>query len=293
MKKRIWFIINPISGVGKKNTIPKLIHQHLNHLLFDYEIIYTQYAKHATIIAQQAVDINVDIVCAVGGDGSVHDVCAALIHTYTTLAILPTGSGNGLARHLKISTNLVKAIQLINRHSVLEIDVLKANDVIFVNAGGYGFDAVVSKTFSQQKNRGLKTYIKASLKEFFKFKPIEVRIQIDNEEQIIRKAFLFSIANASQYGNNFKISPHSSLTDGKAEISLLPKVNLAKGIQALKQFFTGEIHKNPQYEIFTFTHCKIQLPHNIAHYDGEVYEVDNTIEVEVLPKALKVLVGLR
>ena len=99
MKKRIWFIINPISGVRRKDDIPALVRQYLNHETYEFEIQYTKHKGHAIEIAKDAVKQGIDIVCAVGGDGSVHEVGTALIGSQTSLAVIPIGSGNGLARH--------------------------------------------------------------------------------------------------------------------------------------------------------------------------------------------------
>jgi len=102
MKKRIWFIINPISGARRKDDIPQMIREYLNHDLFDFEIKLTEHKGHALDLAKEAVENNIDVVCAVGGDGSVHEVGTGLIGSATKLAIIPIGSGNGLARHMNI-----------------------------------------------------------------------------------------------------------------------------------------------------------------------------------------------
>src|SRR5690554_1791820 len=106
MKKRILFIINPISGVGKSNILPQLIKKHIDDAIFSYEIVYTEYKGHAVKISRDAADNGFDIVCVAGGDGSVNEVGSALINRKTALAIPPTGSGNGIARHLGLSMGL-------------------------------------------------------------------------------------------------------------------------------------------------------------------------------------------
>ena len=122
MKQTIRFIVNPISGVGKKNYIPDLIENYLDHNKFDYDLAFTEYKLHAKTLAKQSSEEGIDIVCAVGGDGSVHEVGTALIGTKTKLAILPVGSGNGLARHLKISMNIREAIECINNSKSIAMD---------------------------------------------------------------------------------------------------------------------------------------------------------------------------
>ena len=102
MKKSVRFIVNPISGTRGKEAIIRLIPQYLSDERFQYEIVYTERSGHAAQLAQEAAEAGVDIVVAVGGDGTVNEVARSLVHTQTALAIVPCGSGNGLARHLFI-----------------------------------------------------------------------------------------------------------------------------------------------------------------------------------------------
>ena len=113
-KKKIVFIINPISGTHSKEEIPDLIEKRLDHELYDYEVQLTGYAGHATEIAHSCVERWVDVVVAVGGDGTVNEVARALTHSQTALGIMPCGSGNGLARHLRIPMDLKRALDIIN-----------------------------------------------------------------------------------------------------------------------------------------------------------------------------------
>ena len=121
-KKRIVFILNPISGTISKAGIPDLIEERLNKSEFDYNILETQYAGHATELAKQAVKEGVNIVVAVGGDGTVNEIGKSLINTSTAMAILPCGSGNGLARHLNLPMNLKKCIDIINECEIRALD---------------------------------------------------------------------------------------------------------------------------------------------------------------------------
>ena len=114
-KKRIIFIVNPISGTRNKDEMPALISKHLDAERFDCEVRFTEYAGHAAEIARQSATEGVDIVVAVGGDGTINEVARSLVHTQTALGIIPCGSGNGLARHLCIPIDTVKAIELINQ----------------------------------------------------------------------------------------------------------------------------------------------------------------------------------
>ncbi len=290
MKKRILFIINPNSGIGKKNDIPSLIESYLDKNKFDYEITYTERRYHGKELASQASKDGVDIVCAVGGDGSVHEVGTALIGTETKLAILPAGSGNGLARHMKIPMNIVEAIQCINDDNSIKMDTVLVNDKSFLGVGGYGFDAVIAKKFDTHTKRGLRGYIYLIFKEFFKFNPINVSIDIDGKVKTL-PVVLCTVANSSQFGNGFSISPKSDVTDGKLELCLLKPFSIWSAPSIIFRFFRKSSHKSRFTEILSFKKAKIHLSKKIAHYDGEPFDVKEDLIVSVVPKSLSILIG--
>ncbi|MEJ6615512.1 MAG: diacylglycerol kinase family lipid kinase [Crocinitomicaceae bacterium] len=290
MKKKIRFIINPISGLGNKGNIPQLIADHLDLSVYEYDIVETEYRKHAKIIAQDAAKTGYDIVCAVGGDGSVHEVGTALIGTQTKLAILPVGSGNGLARHMKIPLTVKEAIECINQNNSIEMDTVLVNDKSFLGVGGYGFDAVIAKKFDTHTKRGLRGYIYLIAREFFKYNPINVSIDLDGKIKTL-PVVLCTVANASQFGNGFTISPKSDVTDGKIELCLLKPFSIWSAPSIIYRFFRKKSDKSRFSEIIQFKNAKIKLSKKIAHYDGEPFEVLDELNVSVVPKSLNILVG--
>jgi YegS/Rv2252/BmrU family lipid kinase len=290
MKKRIWFIINPISGVRRKDDIPALIRRYLNHNDFSYEIRYTQYKGHAITIAQEAVQLGIDIVCAVGGDGSVHEVGTSLINTQTSLAVIPIGSGNGLARHMFIPRNIRKAIETINKNHQIQMDTVLVNDQPFLGVGGYGLDAIIAKKFDEDHKRGFWTYVKHVFKEFFRYNPMN--ISIDANGQIKKMpVVLCTIANTSEFGNGFKVSPKSDATDGKLELFLLKPFSFFGIPKMIFQFFTGRSDRSSYAEVISFKKAKISLPNGHAHHDGEPLTVTRELNVRVVPHSLHIIVG--
>lgn len=109
-KKKIMFIINPISGVYKKKNVPEKIARYIDYVKYDYTIRFTQYAGHASLIAQQAVEEGYDVCVAVGGDGSINEVAQSLVGTKTALGVIPYGSGNGFATHLKFHRAMLRGL---------------------------------------------------------------------------------------------------------------------------------------------------------------------------------------
>ena len=170
-KKKITFILNPISGTHSKEEIPNLIEQTLDQELYDYTIRFTEYAGHAAEIARECVEKEEDVVVAVGGDGTVNEVARSLVHTQTALAIIPCGSGNGLARHLCLPLDVKKAIGIINSYNVETFDYGVINDLPFFCTCGMGFDAFISLKFAEAGKRGPITYAENVLKEGLNYKP--------------------------------------------------------------------------------------------------------------------------
>ena len=115
MKKKIVFIMNPISGNSSKAGIPELIEKMIDKNKFDYQLKLTEYAGHASEIASQCKIDGIDVVVAVGGDGTVNEVGKAITNSDTALGVIPCGSGNGLARHLMLPMNIKKAIEIVNQ----------------------------------------------------------------------------------------------------------------------------------------------------------------------------------
>ena len=169
-KKKILALINPISGNDSKQYLPELIRSKLNSDLFDMEIRFTQRANHASQLSKEAAEKGYYGVIAVGGDGTVNEVASALRDTNTALAIIPNGSGNGLARHLGIPMNIEKAIEIINENHIDALDYCTANNYPFFCTCGVGFDAQVSANFAKSGKRGPFNYLKSTVTEYLHYR---------------------------------------------------------------------------------------------------------------------------
>lgn len=285
---KILFIINPVSGVGKKNIIPPLIEKCLDKNKFSYQIAYTKRRGHGAEIAA-AEKLNFDAITAVGGDGSVNEIGGALAGSNCALAIIPCGSGNGLARHAKIPLNFEKAIERINEFRIEKIDVGKVNDKIFLGTCGFGFDALVAKKFDEYHKRGFASYIKLVLREFKKYKPQTYCFEIAGQK-LERTAFMCSVANSSQFGNGFTISPLSDLQDGKFELIFLKHIGIFRFPFLAARFFNGSIHRSKKFESFSFEsslHLSISNgDFTFLHLDGEPAGSFQSFKIEIFPKSL-------
>ena len=290
-KKKIVFIMNPISGTMNKAAIPSLIERCLNHDCFDYEIVQTAYAGHAVELATKAKDEGIDIVVAIGGDGTVNEVARAVVHSNTALGIIPCGSGNGLARHLMLPMNVAKAIQIINEAEIHLLDYGIINDHPFFCTCGMGFDAFISHKFAEAGKRGPITYVENVLKGGLQYKPETYEIRDENGTTRL-KAFLISCANASQYGNNAYIAPQASMSDGLMDIIVMQPFGVLDAPQISIEMFNKTLDKNSKIKTFK---CKQLHIHRdkpgYIHYDGDPVMTGEDINIELKAKGINIIVN--
>ena len=289
--KKITFILNPISGTISKAGVPELIDNTIDKDIYDYQLVFTERAGHATEIAAAEVAKGTDIVVAVGGDGTVNEVGRALVHTNTALAILPCGSGNGLARHLMLPMNLKKSIETINKGVIHDLDYGVINDIPFFCTCGIGFDAFVSMKFAEAGKRGPITYVENVLRDGLRYKP-ETYTITDESGTKMRKAFLISCANASQYGNNAYIAPHASMADGILDIIIMEPFDMFDAPQISMDLFSKTIENNSKIKMLKSSRILVKRQkEGYIHYDGDPVMAGTEIEIHVEHKGIKMVVN--
>lgn len=292
-RKRILFIINPISGVFKKEGIPEKIAKYLDYVKYDFTIQYTQYAGHATELSAEAVRNGYSVVVAVGGDGSINEVARGLMGSDVALGMIPYGSGNGMAGHLKLPVrNAKKAIEVLNTGKITKIDAVKTNYGYFFSVGGFGFDAHAARRFRSQTMRGFFSYFLASVREvFYHFKPSPARILIDDIE-VERETYLFTAFNSSQFGYKLGVFPATSMHDGIMDVILVRSFPLKR----LLTIFMAMLLKRPDLvpEAESFRAKKIKIfgsPKRVYQFDGDHFIFHEDLEMEVEPNALNIIVA--
>jgi diacylglycerol kinase (ATP) len=288
--KRILFIVNPISGIGKQKRIKQLIGERLDKNIFTPEIVYTESQGQATEISRKAAADGVEIVVAVGGDGTVNETAAGLVGTSTALAIIPAGSGNGLARHLKIPMKLKRAMDIINHEKIMKIDTASMNEQIFVNVAGVGFDAAVAKKFAASGKRGFSTYLRVTTSSYSAYKPKQYTLVIDGKV-IKRRALLVSFANSSQFGNNTSIDPAASVDDGYIDVCIVGKVPFWKTVFLAPLLFIRKFDQTRYIEIIRAKEVvlKRKKGKNI-HLDGDPKIMGKELTIKINPLSLNVVV---
>lgn len=288
--KRIIFIVNPISGTQNKEVMLHSLEEKIDKAKYVWEVIYTERAGHAIEIASNAAKEKVDIVVAVGGDGTINEIARSLVHTDTALGIIPCGSGNGLARHLRIPMDPKKALDILNAGCLKTIDYGKINGTPFFCTCGVGFDAFVSLKFARAGKRGVLTYLEKTLQESLTYQP--ETYELETEDGVFKhKAFLIACGNASQYGNNAYIAPQATLTDGLLDVTILEPFTVLDVPALAFQLFNKTIDQNSRIKTFRCRKlCIRRTAPGVAHFDGDPMQTGADISIELIQKGLHVIV---
>lgn len=293
MPKKIRFIINPISGVNRNKILDDIIRENIDKDKYVYEIVNTERAFHAIELSREAVEKKYDIVVAVGGDGSVNEVAKALIGTNVNLGIIPAGSGNGLARHLKIPFNPVNAVKTINEAQSKLIDTINLNNESCISIAGVGFDALVAKKYAKEGRRGFWTYVKIITQEYISYKPKNYKLNIDGNE-IERKALFICFANSNQFGYNTQIAPDAEVDDGLIDICIFQKIPLIETPLLSQLIFLRQLGKSRFVEIIKAKNVIVERKRNrVVNIDGEPVKIDKVLNVKINPSSLNVIVPVK
>lgn len=290
-KKKLLFIANPISGTRDKRPIIESVPDFLDSNIFDWDVVWTDHRGHAAELALEASEIGIDVCVAIGGDGTVNEVARSLRHSNTALAIIPMGSGNGLARHLQIPLDPDGALRVLGRCDIKELDYGMINDKPFFCTCGMGFDAFISEKFAGSGKRGLSTYIENTLRGGLSYQPETYEIEVDGQTEHY-KAFLIACGNASQYGNNFYIAPQASMSDGLLDVTIIEPLNVIEAPQLVMQMMQKTLDTNSHVRTFRCNTLHVHREQSgVIHYDGEPAEAGTDITVTVVPKGLRVVIN--
>lgn len=291
MKERILFIVNPISGHHDKSNFPTIVENLIDKSKYDYSIELTKYGGHAKELTLDAISDGYDDIVAVGGDGTINEVATTMIGSEQTFAIVPYGSGNGLARHLHLPLKPDKIItEIINKGIKSKIDTAKVNDVPYISIAGVGFDALIADYFAKDPNRGFKTYVKFITEEYPKFKQGNYTLILDDNEKIECKAMFIAFANSNQFGYNAKVSPHASLNDGLIDVCIFKKPNLLEVGFVAERLMTSRIDKTRFVDIHKARKINvIREKEEVVNIDGEAVMMDRDVTVEINKLSLNIL----
>jgi diacylglycerol kinase (ATP) len=297
MQRRFIYFINPISGTKSKDDLLKLIGKKTTQQHIPFQILHTNKEGDYNFLISKIEEEKITDIIICGGDGTVNQVAASLLNIKINIGIIPMGSGNGLALAAGIKRDPHKALDIIFAGKATAIDSFYINKKFSCMLCGLGFDAQVAHDFAAQPSRGLATYIKQTVKNFFKAEAYTFKVEANNTT-INSEAFFISIANSNQFGNNFTIAPKASLSDGFLDIVIVNKMSKLKMVYTvLKQVRLGKVkpvaEKKHQESSIQYFQTKKLVIHNpssaLLHIDGDPCPTAKHFEIEVIEKAFRLL----
>lgn len=289
-KTTILFVINQELEKKSGINLERLVNKFLNGEQFDYDLIYSR--SHEQISAfLESTEKKYQIYIAAGGDGTVNSVGRFLINSDSILGIIPLGSGNGLARSLKIPLNPVKAIKIINMLNISTIDTGLINKIPFLNMAGVGFDAAVAHRYDKLTKRGFIVYLMSVLAMLFRYHPEEYEIRIGKRSEIAG-AFLIAVGNTSQWGYNVHICPGANPVDGMLDLNIFKSFPAVALPFLICRLFLKNIHRSKYTEMIRVKEAEITgIRELTGHIDGEPVFFHKSLHIKILPGSLMVITG--
>ncbi len=297
MKRKIIFLVNPVSGFSKKDSIVRETENFFRTNKVEFETIETNANGSYEFLRYKIQQEHVTDVVVIGGDGSVNHVLNALHTEPIRFGIIPVGSGNGLAFAAGITKNLHRSLDIILQGKAEFVDAFKVNGHFSCMLSGLGFDAHVAHDFANKAIRGLLTYTQQSIIQFFKAQPYQFEVIVD-DFSFFTDAFFISVANGNQFGNNFTIAPHAILNDGLLDVVIVQKMNKAKLPFAILKQLRGNnklqklVEDISQKNILYFQTPSItikNLKYAPLHIDGEPMETEEELRFEILRNCFQLI----
>ena len=289
--KRILFIVNPISGHHRKENFPAFVREIIDKSQFECEIVFTERCGHARELAQQGVSENFDVVAAVGGDGTINEIAQSLIGTSVAMALIPYGSGNGLARCLHLPLRPQNALRVLNNSRVITMDTASVNDVPFVSIAGIGLDAQTAFDFSNDPRRGFISYAKYALENYIHFEPQKYVMTFDDTMTVECSPLLISFANSNQFGYNAVIAPHADLCDGLLDACVLNRPPIGIAPLVASQMMLEKLSHSKYFTDFKAEKIMVKRTKDaVVNIDGEPMMFPKDLVIKVHPHSLNVVV---
>ena len=295
--RKVVVIINPISGAGRRRDVARRRAEQAAALIeqrrLNAEVFVTERPGHARELAHAGRRRGVTLFVAWGGDGTVNEVGSALVGSDASLAIVPSGSGNGLARELAIPLDPASAFQVVFDGRRRLIDAGELDGRLFFNIAGLGLDARIAHRFADGglQRRGFVRYLELAAREVASFVPDEYSITVDGHDRRVRP-LLIALANARQYGNGALIAPEARLDDGKLDVIVVDHRPAWRVLMHAPRLFSGTMARVPGVSMTQA--CNVAISSNAAviyHVDGEPHVGGQSVTASVRPGALWVLSG--
>lgn len=282
-------IYNPIAGGGNGEKVGQMVGKLLSEREIEYVMEPTARPGHATELAKAASLAGAQMVIAIGGDGTAHEVAQGLLGTQTPLAIIPAGTGNDFVKTIAMPVNPKEALEYILSHPAKATDVGLVNDRMFLNEIGTGFDVMVLDYTEKAKKyvHGFLPYLYGVLQTMYRFRSIDLAYTLEDGQEISRKAFVMAAANGGYIGGGIRIAPEARVDDGLLDVVVVGDVKKRHLPRRLAGLLRGKILTFPETEFHRVKCLSFSAPKMRLNIDGEVITTQRA-DVRILPGALQI-----
>ena len=292
--KRVAVVINPISGTGGRKEVARARAELAASVIagrgLEADVFVTERPGHGRELAAAAIGDGVPTVIAWGGDGTVNEVGSAAAFRNVTFGIIPSGSGNGLARELQIPFDPVRAIDVALGGRHCRIDAGEFDGRLFFNVAGIGLDARVAHRFAGRTRRGFARYATLTACELFRYRPDQHTVFADGAT-LRTRALLIAVANARQYGNGAIIAPEARLGDGRLDVVVVAARGPLATLVQIPRLFMGQIARVPDVAMRAAVDIQVTSAGPVMyHLDGEPYVGGARLDARPRPGALRVAI---
>lgn len=276
-------------------------HRHLEALLARHlpgtELVPSESVGAAGRLAAEAVAAGARLVVAAGGDGLCNEILNGIAppREDVALGLLPLGTGNDLARTLRIPRQPERAAALLATASTRTIDVVRAtregdagSSRYFVNVALSGFGANIHLTpASKRRWRGL-AYLRAAVGSLPTLRARSFQLRPNGEETGIQySAYLVAVANGRFMGGGIPIAPEAELDDGRLDVVVVPVMSALALAGTVPRILAGRHTREDRIGVFRWARVHLTgEPGGCLNLDGEIVEWSGA-RFEVLPRSLK------
>ena len=305
MPRKVKIILNPMADMGNAWRIARDLRSITEqHGGVDWS--GTVYPGHAIELAKQAGDQGYDMVIAMGGDGTVHEVINGLMsvpdETRPVLGVVPAGSGNDFAHAIGVHTKSDHALVHALNSEPSPVDLGLMTDAngkkeYFDNTTGIGSDSVVTiRSHRLPVLRGFLMYLTAVVQTIL-LNHEAITMEIETESQKwVQSNLLLAMCNGPREGGGFMIAPEARIDDGILHYAMIKSVSRPMMFRLIPEVMNGTHGRFQQVSMGSCKRMRVTADRPLyIHSDGEIYSGFGTeirsVTFEVLPGALNVVRG--
>jgi len=289
---RIAVIINPFAGRGRRGPVGEIRARLVDALVrrhgVEAEVFVTRGPGHGAELSRASVEAGCDVVAAWGGDGTINEVAGPLIGSRSALAVVPAGSGDGLARGLGLPASPDRAFALAVSGQSAAMDVGFIGDRHFLNIAGIGFDAAVAVGFSRSGRYGAISYTNQAFRGLWSYRCAEYAVVLDGAPSAGRR-FAVVFANSGQYGNGLVIAPDADPRDGLLNVVVAADGSPLRQLWRARRLFVRKLAPTHGVLRTRVRTASVSGDALLCHVDGEPFRAAGTLDVRVEPGALRVV----